>query len=149
MGNQHPKHGTPNNLCLLVNGTVLIVLLPCLYLAKMVLFSLCVAKVIKKPQLYQLLVFIDVFLDKICINNARNIKWMQYYFFFQKLNHVRDIHIMGHSCAEIDYPYFQKIKETVEIGAIWHFTPYNDDDIYRIQKLMNKLGIRFNQTTGI
>lgn len=69
--------------------------------------------------------------------------------FFQKLNLVKDIHIIGHSCAEIDYPYFQKIKETVEIGAIWHFTPYNDDDIYRIQKLINKLGIRSNQTTGI
>lgn len=70
-------------------------------------------------------------------------------YFFQKLNHVRDIHIIGHSCAEVDYPYFQKIKETVEIGAIWHFTPYNDNDIYRIQKLMNKLGIKSNQTTGI
>lgn len=74
---------------------------------------------------------------------------MQNNYFFQKLNYVQDIHIIGHSCAEVDYPNFQKIKVTVEIGAIWHFKPYNDDDIYRIQKLMNKLGIRFNQTTGI
>ena len=69
--------------------------------------------------------------------------------FFMDLNHVRDIHIIGHSCAEVDYPYFQKIKESVDIGAIWHFTPYNDEDRYRINKLIHKMGIKLKLTTGI
>ena len=69
--------------------------------------------------------------------------------FFMDLNHVRDIHIIVHSCAEVDYPYFQKIKESVVIGAIWHFTPYNDEDRYRINKLIHKMGIKLELTTGI
>lgn len=69
--------------------------------------------------------------------------------FFTDLNHVRDIHIIGHSCAEVDYPYFQKIKESVNFGAIWHFTPYSDEDRYRINKLIHKMGIKLELTTGI
>lgn len=69
--------------------------------------------------------------------------------FFMDLNHVRDIHIIGHSCAEVDYPYFQKIKESVNFGAIWHFTPYSDEDRYRINKLIHKMGIKLELTTGI
>ncbi len=69
--------------------------------------------------------------------------------FFMDLNHVRDIHIIGHSCAEVDYPYFQKIKESVGIGAIWHFTPYCDEDRYRMNKLIHKMGIKLELTTGI
>lgn len=103
----------------------------------------------KKTSIISTFGIIDVFLDKICINNARNIKWMQYYFFFQKLNLVKDIHIIGHSCAEVDYPYFQKIKDSVDIGSTWHFSPYNDDDKYRIKQLIKNLGIKFNHRTGI
>lgn len=69
--------------------------------------------------------------------------------FFMGLNHVRDIHIIGHSCAEVDYPYIQKIKESVDIGAIWHFTPYSNEDRYRINKLIHKMGIKLELTTGI
>lgn len=69
--------------------------------------------------------------------------------FFMDLNHVRDIHIIGHSCAEVDYPYLQKIKESVDIGAIWHFTPYSNEDRYRINKLIHKMGIKLELTTGI
>lgn len=69
--------------------------------------------------------------------------------FFMGLNHVRDIHIIGHSCAEVDYPYLQKIKESVDIGAIWHFTPYSNEDRYRINKLIHKMGIKLELTTGI
>ena len=69
--------------------------------------------------------------------------------FFMDLNHVRDIHSIGHSCAEVDYPYFQKIKESVDIGAIWHFTPYSNEDRYRINKLIHKMGIKLELKTGI
>ena len=69
--------------------------------------------------------------------------------FFMDLNHVRDIHIIGHSCAEVDYPYFQKIKDSVNIGAIWHFTPYSNEDRYRINKLIHKMEIKSELTTGI
>lgn len=69
--------------------------------------------------------------------------------FFQKISNVRDIYIWGHSCAEIDLPYFRKIKETIDPKAIWHFSPYNDDDRYRIMNLLKMIEVNRLYTTGI
>lgn len=70
-------------------------------------------------------------------------------YFFKKLNNVQDIYIIGHSCAEVDFSYFQKIKESVDTRAIWHFTPYSDKDLFRIKILINMMGIELELTTGI
>lgn len=69
--------------------------------------------------------------------------------FFQNLNHIKDIHIIGHSCAEVDFPYFQKIKKSVDCKAIWHFTPYTEKDKHQMQRLMEMIQIEYKQTTGI
>ena len=69
--------------------------------------------------------------------------------FFHNLNYVHDIQIIGHSCAEVDLPYFHKIKESIDVGAIWHFTPYCEEDKVRIQKFVQMMGIDYIQTTGI
>ena len=70
-------------------------------------------------------------------------------FFFKKLNHVRDIHIIGHSCTEIDFPYFQKIKENVDAKAIWHSKPHSYEDRHRMNILINMMGLEPELTTGI
>ena len=61
--------------------------------------------------------------------------------FFQKLTHIQDIHIIGHSCAEVDYPYFRKIIESVDHSTIWHFNPHNEEDRQRNLKLVEMMGI--------
>ena len=61
--------------------------------------------------------------------------------FFKRLNSVKDIHIIGHSCETVDYPYFRKVKESVNTDALWHFNPHNDDDKVREKKLIEEIGI--------
>lgn len=60
--------------------------------------------------------------------------------FFKGLGFTKDIYVIGHSCEEIDYPYFRKIKETVPDG-IWHFNPFTPDDRIRISRLVSEIGI--------
>lgn len=62
--------------------------------------------------------------------------------FFHMMNRVQDIHVTGHSCGEIDYPYFREVKTSVAECAQWHFNPYTDEDEKRIEKLKNEIGIR-------
>lgn len=61
--------------------------------------------------------------------------------FFNLCDSVQDIHIIGHSCGEIDYPYFSKVKSLVKDCARWHFKPYNDEDVKRIEVLKGVIGI--------
>lgn len=61
--------------------------------------------------------------------------------FFKRLNSVKDIHIIGHSCETVDYPYFRKVKESVQINSLWHFNPHSDDDKVKEKKLIEEIGI--------
>lgn len=61
--------------------------------------------------------------------------------FFKGLGCTKDIHVIGHSCGEIDFPYFRKIKESVPDGVMWHFNPFTREDQIRISRLINELGI--------
>lgn len=65
----------------------------------------------------------------------------RYDWFFKGLGFIEDIHILGHSCNEIDYPYFKKIKESVSTDVKWHFNPHASDDMIRIEKIIQTLGI--------
>ncbi|MBR5038419.1 MAG: bacteriophage abortive infection AbiH family protein [Prevotella sp.] len=58
--------------------------------------------------------------------------------FFQSMNSISDIYVIGHSCDEIDYPYFRKVRESVSSNARWHYNPYSEDDERRIDVLKQK-----------
>lgn len=62
-------------------------------------------------------------------------------FFFQKLSGVRDVFVLGHSCTEVDVPYFSKVKDSVDSEAIQHFSPYGEEDRLRIINLMKMINI--------
>ena len=62
-------------------------------------------------------------------------------YFFEGLGNIKDIQIFGHSCEEVDYPYFRKVKESVNTNALWHFNPHSDDDKVREKKLIEEIGI--------
>lgn len=61
--------------------------------------------------------------------------------FFKRMKAVKDIYVKGHSCEEIDYPYFKKIKSSVAKDAQWHFNPYTPEDELRIQRMKQELHI--------
>lgn len=61
--------------------------------------------------------------------------------FFRRMNAVQDVYVLGHSCGEIDYPYFRKVKYSVAGHAQWHFNPYSDEDVRRIEKLKKEISI--------
>lgn len=65
----------------------------------------------------------------------------QYDWYFKGLGYTEDIHILGHSCGEIDYPYFMKIKKSIPTDAIWHFNPYTTEDTIRIEKFIQAIDI--------
>lgn len=65
----------------------------------------------------------------------------RYDWYFKGLGFTEDIHILGHSCGEIDYPYFKKIKESVLSDVKWHFNPHTPEDKMRIEKFIQTIGI--------
>jgi hypothetical protein len=69
--------------------------------------------------------------------------------FFQGLYTVHDVHIIGHSCDEIDYPYFHKVKDSVSKDVKWHFNPHQEKDAKNMVRLIDSIGISYEQTTGI
>ena len=70
-------------------------------------------------------------------------------FFFQKLSGVRDVFVLGHSCAEVDVPYFSKVKDSVDSEAICHFSPYGEEDRLRIINLMKMINIDHLHAVGV
>ena len=62
--------------------------------------------------------------------------------FFKSLRSIKDIFIIGHSCEEVDYPYFYKVKESVAKDAMWHFNPYCEDDEVRERRLIKEIGVK-------
>lgn len=61
--------------------------------------------------------------------------------FFDDLSQVSQVIVMGHSCNEIDWPYFEKIKESVHKYAQWQCSWYTEQDIERVSKLMDHIRI--------
>ena len=65
----------------------------------------------------------------------------RYDWFFKGLGLTKDIRIIGHSCDEVDYPYFKKVKESVDNDTMWHFNPHCYDDKLREKELIKEIGI--------
>ena len=76
----------------------------------------------------------------------------RYECFFKGLSGITDINVIGHSCDEIDYPYYRKIIESVSRDVKWHFNPFEDNkdkDIRSMKCLIKEIGINPNNTTGV
>lgn len=61
--------------------------------------------------------------------------------FFAQMKDVCDVYVIGHSCGEIDSPYFRKVKTSVLEEAQWHFNPYSEEDVRRIDVMRETIGI--------
>ena len=48
--------------------------------------------------------------------------------FFNQLDDVTDIFVLGHSMTDIDLPYFIRIMQGVSSDTIWHISVFSDKD---------------------
>ncbi|ARR50950.1 hypothetical protein ETN89_18730 [Photobacterium damselae subsp. damselae] len=61
--------------------------------------------------------------------------------FFAGLGNVDEVFVLGHSLAEVDLPYFQKLAESVKTDAKWVATYYDPDDQQTHYDTLTGLGI--------
>ena len=62
--------------------------------------------------------------------------------FFDSLHHVRNIIIIGHSLADVDLPYFDKLMQSVDKGLVeWTIYYHTDKDITNINRFCKRYGI--------
>lgn len=67
--------------------------------------------------------------------------------FFDGLRQISRVTVIGHSCNEIDWPYFEKIKESINKYAQWRCSWHTEQDTERVSKLMDHLRIDKCQRT--
>lgn len=48
--------------------------------------------------------------------------------FFARLGNIDEVYVLGHSLADVDLPYFQKLAQSVKPDAQWVATFYDPDD---------------------
>lgn len=51
--------------------------------------------------------------------------------FFQSLNKVGEVIVLGHSMTNVDMPYFQKIKDNISPNATWEISVFDEHDHQR------------------
>lgn len=61
--------------------------------------------------------------------------------FFTGLGNVDEVFVLGHSLAEVDLPYFQRLAESVKTDAKWVATYYDPDDQQTHYDTLTGLGI--------
>ena len=64
--------------------------------------------------------------------------------FFNALNGILEVFVLGHSLSDVDMPYFKQIKENVSSEALWTVSIYDDSSSKeRSEKeaRLNKIGI--------
>lgn len=64
----------------------------------------------------------------IIINNAS---------FWNSIADVREIYVWGHSLGDVDWPYFEKIKESVGVDPDWNFSVHKNN-YNRLNELRQK-----------
>ncbi|MAA70094.1 MAG: hypothetical protein CL679_00025 [Bermanella sp.] len=60
--------------------------------------------------------------------------------FFAKLGNINEIYVLGHSLADVDLPYFKKLKQSVRPDAKWVATFYNATDEEAFSDILTGLG---------
>lgn len=64
--------------------------------------------------------------------------------FFDNLSEINDVFVLGHSYNEIDFPYFKKISESINIISNWNLFYFSDKDKNSAEKIMTAINIPIN-----
>lgn len=59
--------------------------------------------------------------------------------FFHSLNKVGEVIVLGHSMANVDMPYFQKIKDNINSDTTWRISVFDGHDYQRKLAAVEKL----------
>jgi len=65
--------------------------------------------------------------------------------FFDGLNPIDDVTVIGHSMADVDLPYFEEVKRCVETNTKWHFSYYDENEKSHIKDVAAQLVIASNK----
>ena len=65
--------------------------------------------------------------------------------FFQNLTNIDKVRIIGHSLGAVDFPYFQKILQSVNDNTEWYIYYYAEEEREEFEKKMLELGIERNK----
>ena len=60
---------------------------------------------------------------------------------FDEMRDVAEIVVIGHSLAEVDYPYFEEIAGKNAGKAVWHIGYHNLDDMKRLLTFVRHIGL--------
>ncbi|EHD2261712.1 bacteriophage abortive infection AbiH family protein [Vibrio cholerae] len=61
--------------------------------------------------------------------------------FFESLEEVNEIYILGHSLSQVDFEYFEKVQKSVSQEAQWCASYYSESEINRHMSVLLKLGV--------
>lgn len=62
--------------------------------------------------------------------------------FFRSLNTIKHVEVIGHSLHEVDWPYFEKVHNSVDPHAQWNFHYHTDSDKMRILEFCEHCGVK-------
>ncbi len=60
---------------------------------------------------------------------------------WDEMRDVAEIVVIGHSLAEVDYPYFEEIAGKNAGKAVWHIGYHNLDDMKRLLTFVRHIGL--------
>lgn len=67
--------------------------------------------------------------------------------FFDELEHVERIIVLGHSLSLVDYPYFREIVKNNGNKAEWTISWHGSRDLENIKQFVEYMGIKNDQVT--
>lgn len=62
--------------------------------------------------------------------------------FFQRLNEVNQVLVIGHSIGNVDLPYFKEIRERTNENTIWKIYFYDDSEESTLKDKIVSIGVR-------
>lgn len=67
--------------------------------------------------------------------------------FFQRLNEVNQVLVIGHSIGNVDLPYFKEIREKTNENTIWKIYFYDDSEESTLKDKIVSIGVRPEKIT--
>ncbi|MGY3792983.1 bacteriophage abortive infection AbiH family protein [Aquimarina sp. 433] len=61
--------------------------------------------------------------------------------FFEKLNDIETVYVLGHSLAEVDIPYFRKLTEYLNGNEEWVVSYFRETEIINRKAIVKSLGV--------
>lgn len=69
--------------------------------------------------------------------------------FFDSLKDIKEVTVLGHSLADVDMPYFFKVKESIRLEARWSISYHTNADKQRMKNFTRKMQIQEDNITYI